>query len=169
MLLVTLQLHEETYAHLNVQRPTNHHPLRPLIGQATPSPEVADTGAHTDIISPDTLKSLGYDHDTLFKMKVRVASVTKGLQREIRGGIFLSVRFPNHSNQRSTVRLFHVADNVSQNYLSRSSLLALSVVGPNFPKIGASPQTPLDSSFLRLKLKNAPQGRGSGTLTSRPA
>ena len=55
----------------------------------------------------------------------------------MRGGIFLLVRFPNHSNQRSTVCLFHVADKVSQNYLSRASLMALFVVGPNFTKIGA--------------------------------
>ena len=42
---------------------------------------VADTGAHTDIISLETLKSLGYDPNTLIKMKVRVDSITKGLQR----------------------------------------------------------------------------------------
>ena len=71
---------------------------------------------------------MGYDPDTLIKLKVRVASVTRGFQLDVRGGIF----------QRNTVRLFHVADKVSQNYLLCSCLLALFVVGPNFPKIGAA-------------------------------
>ena len=93
------------------------------VGQATNSPEVntqavADTGAQINILSLATLKSFGFDPDTLIKIQVKVTSAVRGSQLNIRGGIFLSVCSPDHSNHHKTVRLFDMAGNVSQDYLS---------------------------------------------------
>ena len=142
-LLVALQLHEEAYAHLNIQKPMKRRPRRPQINQATTSTKViiqaiAHIGDQTGIISLISLESMGYDPETLIKLKVRVASVTTGVQQDFRGGIYLSVRSPDTCNQRSTIRLFHVADNVPQNYLSRSCLTALTVADPDSPKISVT-------------------------------
>ena len=56
MFPVALRLHEETYAHLHVQKPINHPSSKLKVGQAKESPEVytkavADTGAHINILS----------------------------------------------------------------------------------------------------------------------
>ena len=64
--------------------------------------------------------------------------MVRGPQLDIRGGIFLSVCSPDQSNQHETDCLFYVAGNISQNYLPCSCLLALSVVGQDFPRIGAA-------------------------------
>ena len=60
---VALQLHEETYMRLKIQKPTAHHPSKTKVGRATAPPKintqaVADTVAQTDILSLSTLKSL---------------------------------------------------------------------------------------------------------------
>ena len=48
-----------------------------------------------DILSLATLRSLGFDPDTLIKVQVRVVDAVQGSQLDIRGGIFLSVRSPD--------------------------------------------------------------------------
>ena len=108
---VALRLHEETYVRLNAQRPTAHPQCRPQVGHITMPPEVntqavADTGAHMDILSLASLKSLGFDPKTIIKVQVKVTSSVRGSQLDIRGGIFLSVCSPGHSNHHKTVRLF---------------------------------------------------------------
>ena len=71
-------------------------------------------------------------------MQVRVVGAVRGSQLDIKGGIFLLVCSPDPSNYRKAVRLLYVVGNVSQNYLSCSCLQALSVVGQDFPRIGAA-------------------------------
>ena len=78
-LKMTLQLHKNTYERLNIQKPTANPSCRPKMGQAKTPPEVdtqavADTGAQMDTLSLNTLKSLGFDPDTLVKVQVRVTS-----------------------------------------------------------------------------------------------
>ena len=90
--------------------------------------------AQTDILNLATLKSLGFHPDTLIKLQVRVTSTARGSQMDIRGGIFPSVRSANHGNHRKTVRLFYVAENISQNLLSCPCLQALFVIDQDFPK-----------------------------------
>ena len=120
------------------------HPLRQhRVGLATNPPKinaqaVADTGVQTDILSLTTLESLGFDPDTLLETQVRVTRAVRGAQLDIRGGIFLSVYSPDHSDYRHTVHLFYVASNISQNYLSCSCLEALSEIGQDSPRIGAT-------------------------------
>ena len=123
------------------QLPTPH--AKPKSARQKNSPKVntqvvADTGAQNDILSLATLKCFGFDPDTLIKVQVKVTTAVKGSQMDIRSGIFLSVRSPNHSNHHKTVRLFYVACNVSQDYVSHSCLQALSMVGQDFPMVGAA-------------------------------
>ena len=143
MLLVALQLHKEAYTHLNLQRPTTHPPCRQQVSQSTTPTQVStqavtDTGAQMDIISLPPLKSLGFNPNTLIKVQIKATSAVKGFMLDIEGGIFLSVRSPNHSNHLKAVRLFYVTGNVSQDYLSCPCLRALFVIGQDFPRIGAA-------------------------------
>ena len=114
-----------------------------------------------DIISLDTLTSLGFDPKTLLKVQIKVTSVITGSQLDIKGGIFLSFRFQDHSSNRKTVRLFYVASNTSKNYLSCPCLRNW----PGFPK---------DWCYKYQHLPNqrhGTQGRHPGTLhpgTTRP-
>ena len=66
-----------------------------------------------DIISLDTLTSLGFDPNTLLKVQIKVTSAITGLELDIKGGIFLSVCSPDHSSNHKTIRLFYVASNTS--------------------------------------------------------
>ena len=91
-----------------------------------------------DIISLPPLKSLGFNPNTLIKVQIKATSAVKGFMLDIEGGIFLSVRSPDHSNHLKAVCLFYVAGNVSQNYLSCPFLRALFVVGKDFPRTGTT-------------------------------
>ena len=142
---VALQLHEQTNVHLNIPKPMAHPCCQPQFCHTTASLEVvtqaiADTGAQMDILGLGTLSSLGIDPMTLIKVQVRVVQVS---QLDIKGGIFLAVRSPDPSKYRKAVRLFYVAGNVSQNYLSCACFQAHVVVGRDFPKIGAASSSAL--------------------------
>ena len=142
-LSVALQLHEHTYVHLGIPRPMAHPRCEPQFGQTTASPKVftqalADTGAQVDVLTLGTLSSLGIDPRTLIEVQVRAGGAVQGSQLDIKGGIFLAVRSTDSNEYRKAVRLFYVASNVAQNYLSRACHQALSVVSQDFPRIGAA-------------------------------
>ena len=59
-----------------------------------------------NIISLDTLASLGLDPKTLLKVQIKVTSAITGSRLDIIGGIFLSVRSPDHGSNHRSVRLF---------------------------------------------------------------
>ena len=69
--------------------------------------------------------------------------------------------------QHKTVRLFHVADNISQTYLSHPCLLALSVAGRDLPRIDdTNSDTPIHPDVSRprlpqsgIPLKDSARGR----------
>ena len=136
---VALTLHRPSYSSLRVQEPSTlpNSLLRPAVLRA-----VADTGAQMDILSLMTLKEMGLDPSTLVPVKARVVGAVRGSKLDIVGGVLLDVRAPAApSGCHSSVRLFYVAANVTQCYLSLSCLHALEVVTTDFPTIGASAAT----------------------------
>ena len=156
---VVLQLHEQTYDLFSTPRPMAHPHSQAQSGPPTAYPEVstqvlADTGAQMDALTLDTIDSLSFDPDTLFRVQLRASGVVPGSELDILGGIFLSVRSSDPREWRRTVCMFYVASNVSQNHLFRSSLQALDVVGHDFPRIGSA-----SSRALRpfINSTNAPQ------------
>ena len=140
---VAIQLHEETYMRLNLEKPTAHPSCRPQVNQHTSPTEVtiqavAGTGAQMDVISLTTLKSLEFDPNTLLKVQIKITSAIKESQMDIKRWNIPVSLLPRHSRNLKKVRLFYMACNVCQNYLSCPCLRALFVIGQYFPRTGAA-------------------------------
>ena len=74
-----------------------------------------------DIMSLSTLKEMGVDPGTLVKVRARVVGAVRGSKLDIIGGVLLEVTGQGSPKKSPcTVRLFYVASNVSQCYLSLS-------------------------------------------------
>ena len=117
---VVLSLHSPSYSSLRLSEPTttSGNPPRPTVRQA-----IADSGAQMDIMSLSTLKEMGVDPGTLVKVRARVVGAVRGSKLNIIGGVLIEVRGQEsrkESPRHRTVRLFYVASNVSQCYLSLS-------------------------------------------------
>ena len=158
---VALTLHSPSYTSLDLQEPSTSPGRLP---KPTVRRAVADTGAQMDILSLATLKEMGLDPATLIPVKARVVGAVRGSKLEIVGGVLLEVRAPGAPDHACrTVRLFYVATNVTQCYLSLSCLQALEVLSSDFPSIGAAATCSVVEEELRSD-GNPPPCTNTGVL-----
>ena len=89
---------------------------------------IADTGAQTCTAGTGLLTSIKGSAHWLLKTKHRIRGVTNdGLQ--IRGALIAKIS----TNERSTTQIIYVCDNVSNFYLSQTSLKELQIIDHDFP------------------------------------
>ena len=129
---VRLRLHLKTYSAMRLPPPSTS---KGRSGGATKASGVTDTGAQMNILPVKEIEKLGIDQHSLLPVRTVVSGATKGSRLNILGAVFLSVK-GMLTDSRETLQLFYVADNVISIYLSLSTLKALGIVPPDFPKIG---------------------------------
>ena len=130
-LQVHLTVHTSTYSALHLPLPManpQHHKLPHKVSS------VADSGAQMDILAKYDLEKMGLTHTSLFPVRAKANGASQGSTIDILGGIILKIKGA-HAQSRSTLQLFYVASNVTRTYLSLSTLKALGVVEPDFPRI----------------------------------
>ena len=130
-LLVRLEVHMATYSALQLPTPMASNNKCPLPGKVR---SVADSGAQMDILALHELENMRVLPSSLLPVRAQVTGASHGSSINIIGGILLSVKGIN-TRSRSSLQLFYVSDNVSRTYLSLSTLKALGVVSPDFPRI----------------------------------
>ena len=112
----------------------------------TPSPPqrsarisaVADSGAQTCLMGLQLLNKLGLSQRHLTPVSKHIFAANN---EEIRilGAVFLTLSGLNrHGEELTTSTVAYVTDSTSRFYLSRAALEQLGVIGPDFPKIGAT-------------------------------
>ena len=120
-----------TYSALQLPTPMASNNKCPLPGKVR---SVADSGAQMDILALHELENMRVLPSSLLPVRAQVTGASHGSSINIIGGILLSVKGIN-TRSRSSLQLFYVSDNVSRTYLSLSTLKALGVVSPDFPRI----------------------------------
>jgi hypothetical protein len=146
VLPVKLEVHGPSYSWLDIPLP---RALRGGQSKGLSGTAVPDTGAQMDVTSVSTIRSLGLDESYLFPVAARVFGASRDAEIDIIGGILLKVQPPGPNPSTSTIRMFYVARNVSRTYLSLSSLKALGVVSPEFPRMSALQQGSMASISAR--------------------
>ena len=83
----------------------------------------ADTGSDLDLISLDTLNTLGYNPTSLLGVATTAAGVVSATDLKLKGGLFLNVWATDPYSLRTsqTRSLFYVAE-IRNNHLLRSSI-----------------------------------------------
>jgi len=143
-LLVRLEVHMATYSALQLPTPVASN-MYPLPGKVR---SVADSGAQMDILAVRELENMRVLPSSLIPVRAQVNGASHGSIINIIGGIVLSVKGMN-TRSRSSLQLFYVADNVSSTYLSLSTLKALGVVSPDFPRIPTMDEATVAASHLK--------------------
>jgi hypothetical protein len=166
---VSLALHGASYDSMKLPRPRllPGSAVRPVVMA------VADTGAQMDVLSATTAMSLGLDTASMMPVRARVFGASGGAQIEMLGGVFLEVRPPpppagcKEEQMAGTVRLFYVAKNVAKDYLSLATLMALGVVGkefPSYPQAGRLSRGEIAAAQLEAPGAAVPRCRNSGVV-----
>ncbi|KAK3875650.1 hypothetical protein Pcinc_019504 [Petrolisthes cinctipes] len=99
---------------------------------------IADSGAQTCLMGLQIMKKLGLRQQQLTQVTKRILAANNE-EINVLGAVFLKLSGCNQKGEQlETATVVYVTDSTSRFYLSRAALEQLGVIGPDFPKIGAT-------------------------------
>ena len=150
-------LSRQSYSYLDLSMPMKKNkPVRKIVRDG-----VTDTGAQMNIVPVEVIKSMGISIPDLFPVRSKIGGPSAE-PIAILGGVILQLKgmHGETGNTHTSHHLFYVASSCKNIYLSLDTCMAIGVVPPDFPKVGAflepDCQTAVNAAAAAL-----PQGAGT--------